>query len=380
MKAVHFGAGNIGRGFIGEVLHKNGFTVDFVDVNETIIDALRKRGGYEICLAGEKAEHISISGVNGINSKKEPEAVVKAVSNADIVTTAIGPGILPFIAEITAQGIIARKLRGITAPLDIIACENMIGGSAFLRKEVVKYIPQTDISYFDTYIGFPNAAVDRIVPVQKNDDPLFVSVEPFREWVIDEPARKAKHITLREVEYAKDLQPFIERKLFSVNTGHASAAYTGHHYGWKFIGEAMRDERVLSRLQDTLAETGSLLCAKWNFDKETHQKYTRKIIARFSNPAINDEIKRVARNPIRKLGFDERFIRPVRELKERGLSYKTLLSTISLVLKYDMPDDEESARLQQLLKETDVPGVIKSVTGLTDAALIAEIAAEWDAV
>ena len=38
----------------------------------------------------------------------------------------------------------------------------------------------------DKYIGFPNAAVDRIVPIQHNDDPLFVSVEDFKEWVIDE--------------------------------------------------------------------------------------------------------------------------------------------------------------------------------------------------
>ena len=55
-------------------------------------------------------------------------------------------------------------------------------------------------------------------PIQHNDDPLFVSVEDFKEWVIDESQMKNKDIKLKGVAYAPDLEPYIERKLFSVNT------------------------------------------------------------------------------------------------------------------------------------------------------------------
>lgn len=135
-QAVHFGAGNIGRGFIGEILFENGFEIAFVDVNETIIDALNQRHSYEIEIAEEGQRHIAVSGVCGINNRLNPEEVVTAISTADLVTTAIGPNILPFIAGLVAQGIEARREAGNTQPLDVLACENMIGGSAFLYEEV----------------------------------------------------------------------------------------------------------------------------------------------------------------------------------------------------------------------------------------------------
>ena len=237
MRAVHFGAGNIGRGFIGEVLAANGFEITFVDVNHTIIDALNERKEYEIELADESKEKITVKNVKGINNQTNPEKVIQEIAEADLVTTAIGPNILPFIAELIAKGIQEREKEGSTTSLDIIACENMIGGSAFLEKEVYKYLPET--SFTDKYIGFPNAAVDRIVPLQHHEDPLFVQVEPFKEWVIDDSQRKNKKIQLKGVLYVDDLEPYIERKLFSVNTGHATVAYTGALLGYQAIDEAM---------------------------------------------------------------------------------------------------------------------------------------------
>ncbi|MDR0685215.1 MAG: mannitol-1-phosphate 5-dehydrogenase [Spirochaetaceae bacterium] len=384
MKAVHFGAGNIGRGFIGETLCKNGFHITFVDINETVIGCLQKRGGYEIELAGEERTRHTITGVDGINSKSDPEAVVKAVAAADLVTTAIGPNVLPFIAGLIARGIEARRREQTGTetgrPLDVIACENMIGGSAFLRTEVEKHVDKETAAFIEHCVGFPNAAVDRIVPAQQHDDPLFVAVEPFREWVIDDSARKAKHITLEDVEYVPDLLPFIERKLFSVNSGHAATAYTGHYYGHAIINEALRDGRVMAQLKDTLAETGSLLIDKWGFDPGKHAAYIEKIIGRFTNPAINDDIPRVARTPIRKLGREERFTRPLLELKKRGLSYEALLSTMAFALAYDNPADTESVRLQEMLKTQPAEAVIKTVTGLEDAELAAALAAAYHQV
>lgn len=374
-QAVHFGAGNIGRGFIGEILFENGFEIAFVDVNETIIDALNQRHSYEIEIAEEGQRHIAVSGVRGINNRLNPEEVVTAISTADLVTTAIGPNILPFIAGLVAQGIEARRQAGNTQPLDVLACENMIGGSAFLYEEVKKHLSEEGLAYAAEFVGFPNAAVDRIVPAQSHEDPLFVVVEPFNEWVVETQGMKNPTLKLEGVHYEADLEPFIERKLFSVNSGHATSAYTGAHFGATTILEALQNPEVKSKVEAVLAEIRSLLIAKWNFDEQALVDYHKVIISRFENPYIVDDIARVARTPIRKLGYDERFIRPIRELRERGLSYDNLLATVSYIFGYKDETDEQSVQLQNLLQEKALPEVVAEVTGLTDPALIAEIVA-----
>ncbi len=338
-----------------------------------MIDELNKRHSYEIEVAEEGQPHIVVKNVSGVNNVKNPDEVIKAITSADIITTAIGPNILPFIAELIAKGIEARKAAGNNEPIDVLACENMIGGSQYLYQEVKNYLSADGLAFTEQYVGFPNAAVDRIVPAQTHEDPLFVVVEPFNEWVVETSRMKNPNFKLTGVHYEKDLEPFIERKLFSVNSGHATSAYTGAFYGAKTILEALKDDRVKAQVEAVLGEIRSLLIAKWNFDEQALIDYHKIIISRFENPFIVDDVNRVARTPIRKLGYDERFIRPIRELKERQLSYQNLLKTIAFVFNYNDPNDEQSVQLQELLATKPLPEVVADVTGLTDQDLILEI-------
>mgnify|MGYP003364914979 FL=1 len=374
-KAVHFGAGNIGRGFIGEILSKNGFEIYFVDTNKAIIDELNTRHSYEIGIASSSPEKISVSGLFGINNGENPEDVIEAIAQADIVTTAIGPNILPYIAELVAKGIQKRKEENKQVQIDIIACENMIGGSEFLEKKVAEYLSDSDKVYLANYIGFPNAAVDRIVPGQKHEDLLYVEVEPFCEWVIDESQIKNKSFKLEGVHYANNLEPFIERKLFSVNSGHATVAYSSAYKGYKTILEGLQHKDILSALKGVQKETRALLLAKWPqyFTEEDLMSYHQMIISRFANPKIIDEVTRVARTPIRKLGYDERFIRPIRELNERGLSYQNHLDIVGKIFAYQDENDSQSVQLQEKLRTMDLQRLIEEVTGLSNKKIILEI-------
>ncbi|MGR9050730.1 mannitol-1-phosphate 5-dehydrogenase [Halobacillus faecis] len=365
MKAVHFGAGNIGRGFIGALLDQSGYETVFVDVNEKLIDLLNERNQYLVELAGDDSS-IEVKNVSGLNSLKQPQEVVEAIAHADLVTTAVGPNILPVIAKLLAEGV-EKRITDQAVPLNVIACENMIGGSEALKQHVLDNMDETLQDQLEDSIGFPNAAVDRIVPDQHNEDPLTVKVEPYYEWVVETPAIKGVQPEVQGVTYVDDLTPYIERKLFTVNTGHAATAYLGSYYGHSTIKDAMEDHRVKEKVEGALSETGAVLIEKYGFGKEQHEAYIDQIINRFLNPDLSDEVTRVGRAPIRKLGPKDRLVRPAVEyFNVVGGQPQYLAEVIAATLLYKNELDEEARELQQQIQTSGMTETFCQVSGLTE--------------
>ena len=108
MKCVHFGAGNIGRGFVGLLMHRSGYEVVFADVAAPLIDALASTPSYTVHEVGAGSRDTAVEGYRALNSADDPESVVAEIATADVVTTAVGAHILKFVAPLVARGIAAR--------------------------------------------------------------------------------------------------------------------------------------------------------------------------------------------------------------------------------------------------------------------------------
>lgn len=141
MKALHFGAGNIGRGFIGSLLKASGFELVFTDVNEAVINELNARGEYTVELAAPGQKQEVVGPVTAINSAQDPAALTEAVASADLITTAVGPAVLKIIASSIAEGLKQKKPDHI---INIVACENMIGGSSHLKEAVFSHLTEEE--------------------------------------------------------------------------------------------------------------------------------------------------------------------------------------------------------------------------------------------
>jgi mannitol-1-phosphate 5-dehydrogenase len=362
MLAVHFGAGNIGRGFIGQLLHQAGYEVCFVDVNQELVDAINSRKAYAVQLAMEGTPVSVVEGVRAIHGQ-DTEAVARAIAEADLVTTAVGPNVLPHIAPAIAAGI-ARRIKQTDRPLNVIACENMIGGSSQLKTHVFAQLDEADRAKAAELVGFPDAAVDRIVPLQKHEDKLLVTVEPFFEWVVDQSHIIGDIPRIDGVTYVNDLTPYIERKLYTVNTGHAMIAYLGHQLGYAAIDEAIRDDEILRATRQALQETGALLVAKHAFDKRQHEKYVDKILGRFANRYISDQVTRVGRSPIRKLSPHDRLVGPAMQCFDYGIVPEHLGLGIAAALLFEFREDPEAVQLQEDRERFGLEHVLKTYTGI----------------
>lgn len=371
--AVHFGAGNIGRGFIGLLLNKAGFHVTFSDVSDVLIDALKERKQYTVELISDAAETIVVEGVDGLNSKFEQDRLTDLLATADLITTAVGPNILPFIAKNIAPAIEKRVLNNSIQFTNIIACENTIEGSTKLKNALVPLLSPEALVHLEQFIGFPDSAVDRIVPNQKNEDVLWVKVEPFYEWVVDSSKIKGE-LEIPGVHFTPSLEAYIERKLFTVNTGHASTAYSGYLKGYTTVYEAIQDPEVEALVRGVLAETSSLLVVKHGFDAQTQAGYVDKTIKRFKNPSVVDEVVRVGRGPLRKLSANDRFFKPMLELYNRDMDSTHLQKVVALALQFNVSEDEESVKLQALILDKGKQAALAEVSGLAqDHPLIQSI-------
>ena len=357
----------LGRGFVAEFLHNSGYEVVFIDVVDALIDTLQKTPSYTVTEIGPDGESkFEIKNFRAINSKHNEAQVVDEIATANVVTCAVGPNILKFIAPVIAKGI---QKRTDSHPLAVIACENAIGGTDTLMGFVKDKLSDEEKANLSSKVRAGNSAIDRIVPKQDPDAGMNVKIEKFYEWCVEsKPFDGVGTPPIKGVHFVEDLEPYIERKLFTVNTSHATAAYYGHVKGKQFIHDAMADKEIHDAVQEAIAETSHLICGKHGITHDEQKKYREDIVNRISNPMLEDVVERVGRAPLRKLSRKERFVGPAAQLTEKGDTVTALLAGIENAFRFqNVEGDEESKELAQILSSNDAKSVVSKVCGLEES-------------
>ncbi|NLE44583.1 MAG: mannitol-1-phosphate 5-dehydrogenase [Chloroflexi bacterium] len=378
--AVIFGAGSVGRGFLGQLFCESGHEVVFVDVDEPLVQALGEKGAYTLRLAGvESTQDITVGPVRAIDGR-DLEAVATVVAGAQLAATAVGARALPIIARPIAMGLEQRWRSGNERPLNVIICENLHDAPELLSGYVREALPEQWRSRLDALVGFVPAVIARMAPVptpeQRAADITLIVAEPYKVLPVDRDAFVGRIPQVVGMAPVTPFSAYVERKLYIHNASHAMLGYLGYRRGWEYGYEALVDPEVRRRLESAVDESARALVAEHGLDLDELREHVRDLLNRFGNRALADPIDRLARDPLRKLAPQDRLVGAARLAEKHGIAPDGLAWGIAAALAYDNPADEHAVELQRRISDRGVISTLADVCGISEDESLAEAVLE----
>ncbi|MCK5568016.1 MAG: mannitol-1-phosphate 5-dehydrogenase [Actinomycetia bacterium] len=314
-KLVLFGAGNIGRSFIGQLFSRSGYEVVFIDIVEPMIEALNKCGSYNVIIKSDKEEIIKVNHVRGVLAS-DKEKVAEEVSTADIIASCVGNNALPHIIPLIAEGLAKRYKRDKNLPLDIIIALNMRDAAEYFEKELSK-IAANDYP-LNGLVGLVETSIGKMVPIMTKEDMetdiLQIFAEPYNNLILDKKAFKNPIPDVKGLSPKDNMKAWVDRKLFIHNLGHVSAAYCGFYYypDLKYMHEILGHDEIRSFTREAMLQSSRVLDTIYPgvFTSKHFQDHIEDLISRFRNKALGDTVFRVGCDLQRKLGSNDRLLAP----------------------------------------------------------------------
>ena len=361
---VQFGAGNIGRGFLGQLYSQSGWRTVYIDVNPEMIRLLNERKGFTIRIVGDNACDIGVKNVCAVDGKNL-DAVAEAIDQADLLGTSVGVNALKFIIPALTRGLARRAARG--AGVDIIICENLLDSAKHLRGLIDAAAPELS-AFMDSKVGLVETVVSRMIPPlspeERGADPLAIAVEAYSILPVARRLFKNGVPDIVGFDPTDDIHAYEERKLFCHNCMHAMASYFGYAKGHAYVWEAIADADIRARVAAGGWESAQALMRRHAFSDADIRAHMNDLLKRFTNRALGDTVARCGGDPIRKLGPRDRLVGAALLTLEQGIEPTVLVEAIVAALRFNPAGDVSAPKLQEMLRSGGLPAVLKDVCGL----------------
>lgn len=349
-KAVMYGAGSIGRGFIGALFSEIGYEVVFIDVNDDVVHLINSQKTYPQIIMNEKQPVHWIKNIRAVDGK-DPEAVSDEIATADIMATALGAAVLEKVAPVIAKGLLKRWEKDSTSTLDILICENLMDADVLLRKYLKQAIPEDKYSLFEQNTGIVETSIGRMVPpadpdlIPEDEHPLAVRVEPYDFLPVDKAAFKGSIPEYSKIVPYEPFHYYLERKLYVHNMAHVTTAFLGQFLKKTYIHEAADDIYIQHIVRGCMTESSIMLSEKYHVPFSELNAHMNDLLHRFRNTYLRDTVTRVARDPMRKLKPSDRLVGAARSCEEMNITPVYLSFAIALALSF--MENEDSMELME---------------------------------
>ena len=367
MSCVIFGAGKISRGFVGHLLFLSKIEFTFVEKVDALVDLINERGQYTVNILGDASKNTVVTGAKALKFS-QTEEISRAIASADCVFNAVGGKNLDQIVPFLTRGIELRA-RVNPKPLNIVTCENWKLPADILKKGISENISEECRAFFEECVGITEAVIMRSAIESTPDllaiDPLVVNAQDFWEFPYDASRLKAPMpegmICQKPIH---EFTGFLERKFYTYNAANGTTSFVGALLGYKYIADAAHDERILQLLDGVYTETATALSKKHQFPFDEQWAFTRTSLRKLQDRNIVDYIERNARDPMRKLGPDDRLVGSARLCLEYGVKPESLAVAIACAMHYEEPTDEFAQKLAAIREEEGYDAILANVCKL----------------
>jgi len=382
--AIQFGAGNIGRGFMGQLFWEINYHIIFIESNKNFVDLINKEKQYPLKLLDAYKKNKSDLIIDNIESIliDDNKSVSSSIENADVISTAVGVTHLEEISSVISNGIAKRKASH-HYPIDIYLCENNFDAPRKLKNFVYKNLSPGLKKWTDKNVGFVGMIVARMVPQSfkslKEVDPLFVVADAYHKLIYDGKAVRNNQLPIEGMYPVYNYLAEFDRKFFTYNLGHAALGYLGYIKEYKYVHDSFKDNFIIKIFNGALDETSLALSKKYpgDINLEQQKKIRIDVLTRFGNPMLKDTVFRIGRDPIRKLSKFDRIIGSLNLCLDNGVFPENIIKICASAYNFDYSGDTSAVKLKQLIDKEGIEKAIHKISGINPSTEIGQKIIEY---
>ncbi len=363
---VHFGVGNFHR---AHLQYYNNLLMEYEDQRSwgvfgamimpsdgTLYSALKSSDcvyNLIVCHPCGKREVHTIKSLTGLCwGEENPLPIIEQIASpgTKIITLTITEGgyvINPdqsrSVFWYVAQGLRKRMSAGL--PITILSCDNLQHNGEVTAKAFLSYFDAccSDLAaWARENVSFPNSMVDRITPATKPGETTDVYCENYIQWVVEDNFIAGRPAWERVgVQFTTDVSPYENMKLSLLNASHSLLCYPAYLEGFKKVDSVLADSRYFKLIRDFMDEDVTpFVPVPEGIDLG---EYKDKLLSRFSNPAISDQVSRLCGDGISK--FVVYIVPTLAKIITAGKDTKRLAFLLASYYKYIKYGKTESGEL-----------------------------------
>lgn len=362
---VLIGAGKLGRGYLADLFKDAGYNLIFMEYSREMVAALREQGYYTLFRSredGTGTDVIKFDDFEIYNTQDDYDKCVEILSTVNSASMhTYDDGFRP-IGHMLGDAVIKRVAEGNEEFLNVLVVANYLNPDKIVKGYMFERLTtEEQKNYVEEKVGLVQTLAYRggypASEEQLAQDPLAVAATDYPELPADEEAFKF----IPEGVNFLLLDRMSERlniKLWTANIRGGIVAAVGKSLGYVTVEEANGDPYVVKCAMLGWREAYYAAMKHFNFTEEEFKKGARKD-SKVYNKTTTDMLDRQVFGLKRKLGRQERFVGPaLASLGQNRVPY-FIAKAISLVFKYDNPEDPDSVEVLQFVGDQGIEKAVE---------------------